>query len=85
MLRDHPASLHQLAGSLGTDTKDLEADLQHLLRSIRNSPYRAVITPARCRKCGFMFQREKLRKPGRCPACRSSWISEPVIGIEERR
>ncbi len=85
MLRNHPASLHQLALSLGMGAKDVEDDLQHLIKSMRNSPYRAVVTPARCRKCGFLFHRDKLRKPGRCPGCRGSWISEPLISIEERR
>jgi predicted Zn-ribbon and HTH transcriptional regulator len=84
MLRDRPASLSQLAAVLGTGVKTVEHDLEHLLRSLRNTSCQAVITPARCRKCGFLFQRDKLHKPGRCPVCRSTWIREPRISIEER-
>jgi hypothetical protein len=40
------------------------------------------VTPAECRKCGFVFQkREKLKKPGKCPICRSESIEEPLFGI----
>jgi len=58
--------------------------IHHLLRSLKKSPYRAVVTPARCRKCGFCFHDDKLHKPGKCPRCRETWISEPLIEIRER-
>lgn len=85
MLQGRPASLHELALQLETPPKALEDDLHHLIRSLKNMPYRAIITPAVCRKCGFTFNRDKLHKPGKCPMCHGTWISEPLIGIEERR
>ena len=85
MLREHPVSLHQLAQALDMGERDVEADLQHLIRSLRNSAWRTVITPARCRKCGFVFHADKLHKPGKCPACKGTWISEPLIGLEARQ
>lgn len=85
LLHDRPASLHELAVELGVHPKELEDDLRHLFKSLRNLPYRARITPATCRKCGFVFNRDKLHKPGRCPACKGSWISDPLIHIEEKR
>lgn len=85
LLREHPVSLHQLAVLLDSGERDVEADLEHLMRSLRHSEWRTVVTPARCRKCGFRFQARKLRKPGKCPVCKSTWISEPMIGVEARR
>jgi hypothetical protein len=85
LLRDRPASLHELALELGMRSRDLEEDLQHLAKSLKNLPWHAIITPATCRKCGFVFHRDKLHKPGRCPRCHGTWISEPLIRIEERR
>ena len=85
MLRDHPVSLDELATLLGTPARDLEDDLQHLIKSLRNTSSQVVVTPARCRKCGFVFHKDKLRKPGKCPACRASWISAPRISVEEPR
>ena len=85
MLHDQPASLHELALLLGVHLKEVEDDLHHLIKSLKNMPYHAIITPATCRKCGFVFHKNKLHKPGKCSACKGTWISEPLISIEERR
>jgi predicted Zn-ribbon and HTH transcriptional regulator len=83
VLRSHPRSVSELAELLDTPPKTVADDLQHLLRSLKHRPERAVITPARCRQCGFVFRGDKLRKPGKCPRCKGTWISEPLIAIEE--
>ena len=85
MLHDQPASIHELAVLLESTPKEVEDDLQHLIKSLRNLPYQAIIQPATCKKCGFVFHKDKLHKPGKCPACKGTWISEPLIRIEERR
>lgn len=85
MLRDRPASLHELALLLGVRQKELEDDLQHLLKSLKNMPFHVIITPAACRKCGFVFHKDKLHKPGKCPRCHGTWISDPLISIQESR
>ena len=59
-------------------------DLQHLLRSLKHSDYRAAIEPARCRACGFEFSKEKLTKHSKCPECHSTWVLEPKIDIQPR-
>jgi predicted Zn-ribbon and HTH transcriptional regulator len=84
LLLHHPASLHELSEMLQEPVKDVEADLQHLLKSLRHQPYRVRITPARCHKCDFVFSRDKLHKPSKCPRCKGTWISEPRIAIEEK-
>lgn len=84
LLQHHPATLHELSDLLEEPVKDVESDLQHLLRSLHHLPYRAIITPAHCNKCQFVFGKEKLHKPSKCPRCKGTWISEPRIAIEER-
>jgi predicted Zn-ribbon and HTH transcriptional regulator len=84
-LQVRPITLYELSLLLDTEKRDLEEDLQHLFRSLRGSSLCPVIEPARCRKCGFRFHPEKLHKPGKCPRCKGTWISEPLIGVEERR
>ena len=85
ILRERPISLHELALLLDERPRDLEDDLQHLVRSLRKDPLGPVITPAHCRKCGLRFDEHKLHKPGKCPRCNGTWISEPLISLEEKR
>lgn len=82
LLLERPWGLTELAQRLESRPKELEDDLRHLLRSVKHQGYRAVIEPARCRHCGFTFNRDKLHKPGKCPQCRHTWILEPRIHLE---
>lgn len=79
-----PRSVADIAQALELAPKDVEDDLRHLLRSVRHRGYRVVLTPARCRHCDFVFHKDKLGKPGKCPRCRQTWISPPLIHIEDR-
>lgn len=80
-LLDNPRTVGQIAREYGVTLGEIADDLRHLVRSLRHTDYRPEITPAQCRKCGFTFSRDKLLKPSRCPACRSSWLSEPQFCV----
>ena len=82
MLRSAPRSVADIAAQLELEPRDVEDDLRHLLKSVRHTGYRVTIIPARCRHCGFIFNADKLHKPGKCPFCRETWISQPLIHIE---
>ena len=83
ILLGHPYSVFELAHILDESPKDVEQDLVHFFRSLKRLPYHAVIEPAKCRHCGFVFARDKLHKPGKCPQCKGAWISAPLISIEQ--
>jgi predicted Zn-ribbon and HTH transcriptional regulator len=83
LLIDRPRRLTELGQLLDVKPKDVAEHLQHLLRSIKHDGYRAVIEPAECRHCGFEFGKDKLIKPGKCPKCQHTWISEPRIHLEK--
>ena len=85
ILKARSISLRKLALLLDERPRDLEDDLQHLFRSLRKDPLGPVITPAHCRKCGFRFDEHKPHKPGKCPRCKGTWISEPLICLKEQR
>ena len=85
ILKARPISLHELSLLLDERPRHLEDDLEHLFRSLRKDPLCPVITPASCRKCGFWFDEHKRHKPGKCPRCKGTWISEPLISVEEKR
>lgn len=76
-----PRSASSLARELGLRRGDVEEDLRHAIRSARAAGEQVVITPARCKQCGFVFEAEKLSKPGKCPECRGTRIFEPLVGI----
>jgi predicted Zn-ribbon and HTH transcriptional regulator len=41
-----------------------------------------VVTPATCRDCHFVFhKRTRLTRPGKCPLCRSTRLSEPMFSL----
>jgi predicted Zn-ribbon and HTH transcriptional regulator len=85
LLHNQPASLNELTLQLGASHKVVKDDLHHLIRSLKHMPYHITISPATCRKCGFIFKKEKLHKPGKCPRCNGTWISDPLISIEDMR
>jgi len=82
VLSHEPRSVSRLARELGLTRVDVEDALQHMIRSARAGGHSIVVVPARCRSCGFTFDEDKLRKPGKCPSCRKTRIFEPQIGVQ---
>ena len=82
LLSAEPRSVSSLARDLGLRRGDVEADLRHALRSARAAGHAVVVLPARCKTCGFVFDEEKLTKPGKCPACRGTRLFEPQIRVQ---
>lgn len=80
-LRDNPLTIADIATAFAVSPKEVEADLQHLMRTLKKSAYRLKIHPATCRKCGFVFSADKLSKPGKCPRCKGTWIEAPLVEI----
>lgn len=85
LLLDNALSVAQVARLVGEAPRDIEADLQHLLKSLKYTEYTAVIEPARCRRCGFGFDDSKLAKPSKCPNCRNTWILEPRVSLATKQ
>lgn len=84
MLVDHPMTVNEIARAVEETGKDVAGDLEHLLQSIKHSEYRVLIEPAVCKKCGFEFGAEKLRKPSKCPECKATWLTEPRVSLTRR-
>jgi predicted Zn-ribbon and HTH transcriptional regulator len=91
-----PKTLKELSAELSQSEKDLVPALEKLRRTLeRSSGQRRPdpgkqreelgVEPARCIACGFEFEaRERLGKPGRCPACRSERIDPPRFYLRGR-
>jgi predicted Zn-ribbon and HTH transcriptional regulator len=83
-LLDHPMTVAEIARQLGVPVRDVADDLAHLERSLRRGDRRLVVHPAACRGCGFTFGPDKLRRPGKCPKCKGTWITEPRVEVVRR-
>jgi len=81
LLSHEPRSVSSLARELGLARGDVEADLRHALRSAQAAGYRVEVLPARCKTCGFLFDEDRLTRPGRCPRCKGSRLYEPMIRL----
>src|SRR4051812_32657525 len=84
MLHGNPMTVSQIARLVDESPGHVADDLNHLLRSLKHTEYKAVVEPARCRSCGFEFSEEKLTKPSKCPECHGTWLLEPKIGIADK-
>lgn len=77
-----PATIRELSQTLGISERDLYDHLEHLARSLPHAGERLIVDPARCLGCGFEFEdRTRLKKPGKCPSCKSTRIAPPRFGI----
>ncbi len=77
LLADRTVSAKDLSAEVLVSEKEKYEHLEHIHRSVGKS---LTVMPAECRKCGFVFKkRDKMKKPGRCPVCRSELIQEPFF------
>jgi hypothetical protein len=83
LLKERPLSGKELSGQLRVPEKDVYDHLEHIRRTMNKGEYRLAVVPARCQRCGFVFRkRGRLKKPGKCPLCRSEFLEEPLFSVE---
>jgi len=82
ILRQRPATLHDLAFELDLKEKDAAEHLTHARKSL-NKNERLVIEPSACAKCGYLFKnRSRFGEPSRCPLCKCERIYPAVFKIK---
>ncbi len=83
-LREGERSARELSSEIGISERDVYSHLEHIRKTMSASGGQLLVTPAECKKCGFVFsKRERLKRPGKCPVCRGESIHEPLFSIEE--
>ena len=86
LLREGPLSGRKISNGLRIPERDVYEHLEHIRKTMNKGEYKLVVLPARCNKCGFVFRkRGRLKKPGKCPLCRSESVEEPVFSVESRK
>jgi len=81
LLAEQPLSSLELSQLLSQSEKEVLDHLAHLARA-PGPGKRFHITPAVCKKCGFVFKkRGRLTRPSRCPLCQQQSISRPRFAL----
>lgn len=81
LLKKQKMTARDLSQSLRIPEKEVYEHLVHVKRSL-GPRAKLIVAPSRCRQCGFEFsKRERFTPPGKCPRCRSEYVSSPVFGI----
>ena len=84
LLSKQAMTLRELAEWFHADTKELLIDLEHIARIVK--PRKFTMEPSQCKNCGYIFKnREKYRRPSKCPECKGEKLTEPVFSISEPR
>jgi predicted Zn-ribbon and HTH transcriptional regulator len=82
LLSGQTLSAKDISAQIRIAEKEVYGHLEHIRRSIHTAGGVLEVTPAECRSCGFVFvKRDRLTPPGKCPACRSETIFEPLFTI----
>jgi predicted Zn-ribbon and HTH transcriptional regulator len=82
-LSSTPATARCLSQAAGLSEKEVFHHLAHLQKSLKAQHRRLKVTPAACLDCQYVFQkRDRLTRPGKCPICRSTHLSEPLFSID---
>ncbi|MBS3102003.1 transcriptional regulator [Candidatus Woesearchaeota archaeon] len=80
ILSKEEKSAQELANYFQIELSEIIQDLEHIKYSIK--PRKLAMKHALCKKCGFVFkERSKVKKPSKCPRCKSEWITPQVFSI----
>lgn len=81
VLEGQNLSAKEISAQVSISEKQVYEHLEHIRQTIKKE-HKLIITPSECRKCSFVFKkRERLKRPGRCPLCRSELIQQPLFSI----
>lgn len=84
ILRRQAMSALEISTELHIPERDVYPHLEHIRLSLHASAEVLHVTPAECRRCGFVFtKRGRLTSPSRCPLCRGEGIFPPLFAIGE--
>ena len=82
LLDGNALTAKDISADIRISEKEVYEHLEHIRKTVNKAEHRFSIQAPVCRKCGFTFRkRDKLRKPGKCPVCRSEIIQEPLFSV----
>lgn len=83
VIKGRTLSVREISAEVKASEKEVYSHLEHIQKTVNKKEHNFMVTPAECRKCGFVFRkRDRLKKPGKCPVCNSELIQEPLFSIK---
>jgi len=84
-----PLTVIEIAERLGVRDPKLFREIYEDLKHVGKTLYREtkgrevlVMIPPKCLNCGYIFkERSRIKRPSRCPRCKSERISQPSFMI----
>jgi predicted Zn-ribbon and HTH transcriptional regulator len=84
ILEGKAISAKDISADVKVSEKEVYEHLEHIQRTMNKRERTLIITPAECKKCGFVFRkRDRLTKPGKCPVCKSQLIQDPLFSVRK--
>jgi predicted Zn-ribbon and HTH transcriptional regulator len=84
LLENRTLSAKEISLEIRVSEKEIYAHLEHIQKTLTKRDKQFIVMPSSCKKCGFIFRkRDRLKKPGKCPVCRSESIREPSFSIRQ--
>lgn len=85
VLRGNILTAKDISKEVMISEKEVYDHLEHIQKTMNKKNQPLVVIPASCRKCGFEFRkRDRLKKPGKCPVCKCSFIKDSLFSIEDK-
>ena len=82
VLGSEPVTARELSQTVGLSEREVLQHLEHLQKSLKTKNRRLEIKSPECLDCGYLFRkRTRLTRPGKCPLCRSTHLTEPKFHI----
>lgn len=70
---------------ISKEIRKSEREINDHLDQIAKSGILAII-PSECADCGFVFKnRDRSKKPGKCPSCKSTHLSPPLFTVKSKQ
>jgi len=86
ILEQQSVTAKEISLCVKVSEKEIYEHIDHIRKSKKRDKFKLIITPGRCKKCGFAFKkRERLTKPGRCPLCHGESLEEPTFTIKKEK
>ena len=83
---EHPLTAREICDILEIKSRGIVyEDLEHIAKSVKSRKKQLLIRPANCGSCNFVFKARSVKKPSKCPKCKSEWIIPPAYLIRLKK